>query len=99
MNVGSVFRFAVADGFRIMIRDHKNHKSPNCAYPEGAVAGLLGVQLGGGNVYFGEIVKKPTIGDSARPLERRDIQRTIEIMFRAEALFLLLYILVAMTFF
>ena len=82
-----------------MIRDHNNHKSPNCAYPEGAVAGLLGVQLGGDNVYFGEIVKKPSIGDSTRPLERQDIQRTIEIMFRAEALFLLLYILVVMTFF
>ena len=91
MNLSSLFRFSVPDGFRIMMRDRRNHKSPNCAYPEGAVAGLLGVQLGGDNVYFGEIVRKPTIGDAGRPLERRDIQRAVEIMFRAECLWLIFY--------
>ncbi|PIE35109.1 cobalamin biosynthesis protein CobD [candidate division KSB3 bacterium] len=92
MNLSCVFRFNVKDGFRIMLRDRKNHKSPNCAYPEGAAAGLLGIQLGGDNVYFGEVVRKPTIGDATRPLECQDIRRTIEIMFRAECLLLLIFL-------
>jgi adenosylcobinamide-phosphate synthase len=75
-----------------MIRDRKNHKSPNCAYPEGAAAGLLGVQLGGDNVYFGQVVKKPKIGDKLRELNREDIKKTIEIMYRSEILLLIIWI-------
>jgi adenosylcobinamide-phosphate synthase len=95
MLFSSVLRFRVREGFKIMIRDRRNHKSPNCAYPEGAVAGLLGVQLGGVNVYFGEIVHKPTIGDPQRSLEREDIRRTLEILWRTEAAFLVLHILLS----
>ncbi|PID60895.1 cobalamin biosynthesis protein CobD [candidate division KSB3 bacterium] len=88
-------RFPVLQGLKIMFRDRRNHKSPNCGYPESAVAGLLGVQLGGANVYFGEVVDKPTLGDALRPLERLDIARSCEMMFRAEFLALALYLLAA----
>jgi adenosylcobinamide-phosphate synthase len=91
MNISGVSKFNVSQGFNIMIRDRKNHKSPNCAYPEGAVAGLLGVQLGGDNVYFGEVVKKPKIGDKMRELNREDIKRAVEIMYRTEFLLIILY--------
>jgi len=66
---------------KIAIRDRKNHKSPNCAYPEGAVAGALGVQLGGTNIYFGQAVYKPTIGDKIREIEIEDIVKTNKIMY------------------
>jgi adenosylcobinamide-phosphate synthase len=66
---------------RIMLRDRRNHKSPNCAYPEAAVAGALGVQLGGANVYFGQVMEKPTIGDAKRELKAADIQHTVRIMY------------------
>jgi adenosylcobinamide-phosphate synthase len=66
---------------KIAIRDRKNHKSPNCAYPEGAVAGALGVQLGGTNIYFGQAVYKPTIGDKIRKIEIDDIVKTNKIMY------------------
>lgn len=65
---------------KIAIRDRKKHKSPNCAYPEGAVAGALGVQLGGTNVYFGQTVVKPLIGDKIRPIEAYDIVLTCDLM-------------------
>ena len=91
MILGSVLRFNVGNGFKIMIRDRRNHKSPNCAYPEGAAAGVLGIQLGGDNVYFGEVMKKPKIGDKKRDLDIMDIKRTIEIMYRAEILLIILY--------
>lgn len=69
-----------SDCVKIAIRDRKNHKSPNCAYPEGAVAGALGVQLGGTNIYFGEVVEKPTIGDKLRELEAEDIVLSGQLM-------------------
>lgn len=89
--LSSIFRFNVKNGFRIMIRDRKNHKSPNAAYPEGAVAGLLNIQLGGNSYYFGKIVEKPTIGDRIRNIHRQDIKKTIEIMYRTEVLLLVIY--------
>ncbi|MBB6214605.1 adenosylcobinamide-phosphate synthase [Anaerosolibacter carboniphilus] len=69
------------NGYRITKRDCRNHKSPNSGYPESAVAGALGIQIGGTNTYFGEKVYKPTIGEPIRQLEKEDIQRTIEIMY------------------
>lgn len=87
---GFFFGYDVKYAFKIMIRDRKNHKSPNCAYPEGAIAGLLKVRLGGDNFYFGELVKKPTIGDGIKKLKKEDIIYTIKIMFTTEALFLML---------
>lgn len=77
-----------------MIRDRKNHKSPNCAYPEGAVAGLLGVQLGGSNFYNGELVIKPTIGDNYRELTKNDILASVDILYRTLTLSLILYYLI-----
>ncbi len=94
MCISSIGRFNLKDGFRIMIRDRKNHKSPNCAYPEGAVAGLLGIQLGGNNYYHGKLVKKPTIGDKTKSIRNIDIKNTIVIMYSSEILFLIFYLFI-----
>ncbi len=91
MCLSSAFRFDMKNGFKIMFRDRKNHSSPNSAYSEAAVAGLLNIQLGGNSNYFGKIVEKPTIGDNIKAVKKDDIKNTIEIMYRTEALFLLLY--------
>ncbi|WP_291562186.1 MULTISPECIES: adenosylcobinamide-phosphate synthase CbiB [unclassified Clostridium] len=80
----------IEDSFRIMIRDRKNHKSPNCAYPEAAAAGAMKIQLGGTNVYFGEIVYKPTLGDRIKNLEARDIKQSIKLMYSSEILLVLI---------
>lgn len=81
----------IIESLRIMIRDRKNHKSPNCAYPEGAAAGALGVQLGGTNIYFGQKVYKPTIGDYKKELDKEHIIDTIKLMYGTEMLTLLIY--------
>lgn len=94
MCISSIRKYDVKRGFKIMIRDRKNHKSPNCAYPEGAVAGLLGVQLGGSNFYNGELVIKPTIGDNYRELTKNDIQASVDILYRTLTLSLILYYLI-----
>ena len=76
--------------FRIMRRDHRNHKSPNCAWSEAAAAGALHVQLGGTHLYFGKPVEKPTIGDDLRRPVQGDIRSTVRIMYAASVLMLLL---------
>lgn len=76
-----ILGFNSKKSIKIAMRDRKNHKSPNCAYAEGAVAGALEVQLGGTNMYFGEKVYKPTIGDRDRELEAEDILRTNKMMY------------------
>lgn len=92
MILSSVGKFNIRDGFKIMMRDRKNHKSPNAPYPEGSVAGLLGITLGGDNYYHGELVKKPTIGDSKQVVSKIDIKKTIEIMYRSELLLIIIYL-------
>jgi adenosylcobinamide-phosphate synthase len=94
MNIGSLGRFSLKNGLKIMKRDSRNHKSPNSGYPESAVAGLLGIRLGGGNYYYGIYVEKPYIGDKIYAINRKHIKNTIEIMYRSEIVFLIIYYLV-----
>ena len=75
---------------RIWRRDGHNHASPNSAQTEAACAGALNIQLAGPAVYFGELVKKPTIGDAGRPAEIRDIPRTNRLMLISAVLALLI---------
>ena len=52
------------NAYTIMIRDWKKHSSPNAGVPEAAMAGALGVRLGGPSTYEGVEVAKPYIGDN-----------------------------------
>lgn len=47
---------------RIMINDGRKHLSPNAGIPEAAIAGALGVKLGGPSTYNGIEIQKPYIG-------------------------------------
>ena len=69
------------NAWRIVRRDHANHKSPNCAWSEAAAAGALHIQLGGTHEYFGKPVLKPTIGDADRPAERKDIRLAVRLLY------------------
>ena len=92
MSLASVLlHFDAKNCLKIAIRDRRNHKSPNCAYPEGAAAGALGVQLGGTNVYFGEVVVKPTIGDATRELVIADITRGNQLMYMTSVVGVLIF--------
>ena len=91
--VSPIVKGNIIQAGKIMIRDRNNHKSPNCAYPEGAAAGALGIQLGGSNNYFGEIIEKPTIGDKIYKLDKDHIKQTVVLMYSAEIVFIFLYML------
>ncbi len=55
--------------FRIMLRDARKHLSPNAGWPEAAMAGALGVRLGGGARYDGEWIARAELGDGPRPAQ------------------------------
>ena len=79
---------------RIGWRDRYNHSSPNCGWSEAAVAGALGIRLGGPNDYFGQRVEKPWIGDATRDISVDDISRTIRLMWVSSTLALALFMAV-----
>ena len=54
---------AARRAFVVMRRDGRNHTSPNSGVPEAAMAGALGVRLGGPSTYGGRLVEKAYIGD------------------------------------
>ncbi|MBX9137714.1 MULTISPECIES: adenosylcobinamide-phosphate synthase CbiB [unclassified Clostridium] len=69
------------NSFKIYNRDKNNHSSPNSAHPEAAVAGALGVRLGGANYYFGKLVEKPTIGDNLEKVDLNKVNQTNRILY------------------
>lgn len=54
--------FTVRCSLKTMLRDGRNHPSPNAGIPEAAIAGALGVRLGGPSTYNGIEIQKPYIG-------------------------------------
>ncbi len=78
---------------RIFCRDRLNHASPNSGHSEAAVAGALGVQLGGVSTYFGQAVVKPTMGERTRELVAADILITNRLMLVGSALELMFLLL------
>ncbi|WP_019241975.1 MULTISPECIES: adenosylcobinamide-phosphate synthase CbiB [Bacillus] len=97
--VGASFfmKLSWRNALKIGWRDRKKHKSPNCAYPEGAVAGALGLQLGGAHYYFGELVEKPTIGDYFREITTKDISITNKLLYVASFIAFLSFTIVDLT--
>ncbi|MDX2469756.1 MAG: adenosylcobinamide-phosphate synthase CbiB [SAR324 cluster bacterium] len=47
---------------KVALKDHTKHASPNSGWPESAVAGALGISLGGPVTRFGKLSEEPWIG-------------------------------------
>jgi adenosylcobinamide-phosphate synthase len=72
--------------WRIARRDGRKNLSPNAGIPEAAVAGALGVRLGGAMERRGRPVNQPEIGDPLEPLGREHILAANRLMFLATAI-------------
>lgn len=58
---------SVRQAWRVMLRDARNHPSPNGGWCEAAWAGALGVRLGGASAYHGRVEQRPALGDTDAP--------------------------------
>lgn len=72
--------------WRIFVRDRNQHASPNAGQTEAAVAGALGLQFGGTNIYFGHPVTKPTIGDPTTSATEKHILKANRILYATTGL-------------
>ncbi len=81
---GCSFRMSL----RIAIRDGRKHQSPNSGIPEAAIAGSMGVQLGGQSTYQGEVIQKPFLGENKNQLSVKSIRTVITILYVTSAFML-----------
>jgi adenosylcobinamide-phosphate synthase len=68
-----------ARGWSTMLRDAMKHASPNAGWPEAAMAGALGISLGGPRAYGGEMHDLPRFGDGRAELGPGDITKALEL--------------------
>ncbi|MCK5293497.1 MAG: cobalamin biosynthesis protein CobD [Arcobacteraceae bacterium] len=65
------------------------HESPNAGYPISALAGAIGVKLGGDTSYFGKIKKKSYFGYGKTEILSQDIQKAIALQIRIDIFIIL----------
>jgi adenosylcobinamide-phosphate synthase len=70
----------VNKALRVIARDSSGHPSPNSGIPEAAVAGALGIRLGGVNYYGGIESFRAYMGDPEIGLGKTHILDTVKIM-------------------
>jgi adenosylcobinamide-phosphate synthase len=63
----------------IMLRDARKHRSPNAGWPEGAMAGALGLALAGPRRYADGLVADPWVGEGTARAVADDIARALRL--------------------
>jgi adenosylcobinamide-phosphate synthase len=74
------------DSFKTMLRDGKKHSSPNSGISEAAMAGALGIRLGGVWSYQGKPSVKPYLGEGENFLQPSFINSALTISLIASVL-------------
>jgi adenosylcobinamide-phosphate synthase len=64
---GLLLVLAGFSGLGVMFKDASRHASPNAGWPEAAMAGALGVRLGGPTAYDGVVHERPVFGTGPAP--------------------------------
>lgn len=73
--------------WRTLRRDAAKHPSPNSGWMEAPMAGGLGIQLGGINVYQGVASHRATMGDPLKSKRKEHILMAIQVLRLCTALF------------
>lgn len=83
----ATMRDATARGaWRVVRRDARRHRSPNAGWPEAAMAGALGLRLGGPRVYGDSVVADSWLGDGRADATLADLDRALRLYRRSCAL-------------
>jgi adenosylcobinamide-phosphate synthase len=82
----AILRRRPLDALRVCRTDSRRHPSPNAGFPEAAMAGALGVQLGGIAFYGGQPEARPLLGVAHREVEVDDIAAARKLMWVASGL-------------
>ena len=90
---GGLCGYNMLRGFKIMLRDHAKTASPNAGYPESAIAGLLGIQIGGTYTYFGKPIQKETLGEAIEAIHINHVYMTKKIIWMTQLCIVLIVIL------
>jgi adenosylcobinamide-phosphate synthase len=80
--------------WRALLRDAKQHRSPNAGWPEAAMAGALGLALAGPRQYGGVLVQDALMGDGRRAAHAADIRAALRLYRTADALLIALLVLI-----
>ncbi|HZV20564.1 MAG TPA: adenosylcobinamide-phosphate synthase CbiB [Hyphomicrobiales bacterium] len=64
---------------RAVFRDAPRHRSPNAGYPEAAMAGALGLRLGGPRFYGGALAEDAFMGSGRLAATAHDIRRSLKL--------------------
>ena len=80
----------ITQHLKFVLKNGRNHASPNSGYPEAALAGILDCRFGGPHYYFGQLFDKPYIGINDRPLTTDDMKKAVRVNRTAEILMVLL---------
>jgi len=80
---GGLIALVGGRGWRVMARDAPRHASPNAGWPEAAMAGALGVRLGGPARYDGAEVQRPVFAAEAPAPQPGDLARGLALYRRA----------------
>ncbi|WP_119268639.1 adenosylcobinamide-phosphate synthase CbiB [Taklimakanibacter deserti] len=91
-------RTSAKAAFAAMRRDAHRHVSPNAGWPESALAGALGVKLGGPRAYGGRHVDLATMGDGKSELDANDIRDGLSLYGDALSLLAVIAVLLALAF-
>ncbi len=76
----------LAASLSTMIRDARKHRSPNAGWPEGAMAGALGIRLSGPRVYGDRVEDEPWVNAGAPDPDAGTLERGLALYVRAMVL-------------
>ncbi|WP_374086390.1 adenosylcobinamide-phosphate synthase CbiB [Methylomicrobium lacus] len=71
-----------------VLRDGNKLESPNAGYPIAAMAGALGIGLGGDAYYHGKLKHKPTLGPALKPVNRAALAQGLNMKTRLDLIIL-----------
>jgi adenosylcobinamide-phosphate synthase len=74
------------NSFFTMLHDGAKHSSPNSGFPEAAMAGALGMRMGGAAFYGGQLYVKPYLGEEKRQVEPFFLSDALAIMLISSVL-------------